>query len=448
ATEASNVWSFSDSAAGSFCMGPVSLRTAPATTLGNPDAREGEQCAWIQGINGTNGAIEIQFTAPADATSSTYGLGFRGVRRTQNQAGTPDQQEIRILAGSQEITYTGPSGQPQEYNPNFPWQRIFWWIGDYFFTETFTVAPGQTITLRIEGTSTAGNQMVFLDDIIITTPDALFSAGIPDNGEANGQPAGGDYVQVTRSDARWASAYGLKHMTYEHGWSIGGDSGASPVQEAAKYYDPRAAEAMRDTISIFHRAGGYNFTLGTYTTWPTYNEPVRQEGSLNSHAWPLVQGWDAEASTLPGFPNNGVFLPSQLTWQNRAIESGGVNALNLTSGDWITWDVITERAAIYHLNIITAGAGDVRVTLNGSTTIHQGTTGNILGTALSLSPGRHTLKVKALGGGVNITSAEIIQPSTLSSPILLSAADGDATILLNWSEVTGATGYRIRYGFE
>ena len=147
-------------------------------------------------------------------------------------------------------------------------------------------------------------------------------------------------------DARWAHSYGLHHMTYEHGWSIGGDSGAAPVQEFAKYRDARAAETMLKCLEIFQRAGGANLTLGTYTTWPLFAETIREEGTLNPTNWPLVQGLDQAWSGVAKFPDNGVPLPNHLHSGNRAI-AYGTSGTTVSAGNWISWNIIVPEAGQY-----------------------------------------------------------------------------------------------------
>lgn len=431
-----NVWNISNGPNGSVSFGPVNLRIAPAGALGNPDAFLGSNVAYISG----NGAVEISFNSPPSTGTAVYGLAFRGVQRGQ------DSMQLRITANGADITYRGINGQPQAYSPFFPWRRVSYWIGDYFFSETFSVPAGQPITLRFEGLSDA-SQMCFLDDLQLTSVDAIFAAGIPDTGEATGQPSGGDYVQSLRMDARWAQSYGLHHMTYEHGWSLGGDSGASPVQEYAKYRDQRTAGTMVEAMDIFQRAGGANMTLGTYSTWPLFSETIREEGVLSPTNWPLVQGLDTAWQSLAPFPDNGVSVPAILTAGNRAI--GFYTSENrVDAGEWMSWNVIVSQRALYNLSFALANGGAVQLTLNDAAILYAGAANGPQEIQAELTPGLHTLKIKGVSGSATFANGISLTIQGAPGAPVLSAVDGDGSASLSWTPAAGATSYLVRYGPE
>lgn len=438
-------------------FGPLDLRLAAPAGLGNPDARDGSQVAWIarDAATGANGSVEIAFTAPASAdgsgTPATYGLTFRAVQRSRTLSTVPDTQYLRLFAGAQEITYRGINGQPAAFTPIFPWQRISFWIGDYYFTEAFTLAPGQTITLRIEGAAPSGDPLCFLDDIRVTSVDAIFAGGIPDTGEATGQPNGGDYVQGLRADARWAQAYGLHHMTYEHGWSIGGDSGASPVQEHAKFRDPRAAQTMVDALAIFQRAGGANMTLGTYSTWPNFHEGIREEGVLNPTAYPLVQGLDAAWLALPAAPDNGVPVPAMLGGANAAL-AYGTSEPRVDAGEWLAWNIIVPERGQYRISLTTAllaGGSSHRLTVDETSLVLSAAPGAQQSTLVELTPGLHTLKWRGLSGALALTALVVTRDDApAASPQIQAVVDDDSRLTVRWLPVAGATSYLVRYGTQ
>ena len=87
--------------------------------------------------------------------------------------------------------------------------------------------PGSSHIIRFVGTSTTGDQTVFLDQVRITSVDAIFNSGIP-------HPT---YVPALQSDAELAGAFGIKYVSYEGGFAVGGDI-KTPLDTAA-YDDPR-----------------------------------------------------------------------------------------------------------------------------------------------------------------------------------------------------------------
>lgn len=440
-----NTYAITMVASGSFSFGPMSILSAPASARGNPDAYHGLRVAYVSNENGQNGVLQQTFQVPR---AGVYGLAFRAVQRAQRLASDADEMHLRITVNGVDITYRGINGQPQPYSPFFPWQRVSYWIGDYFFTETFDVQPGEQVTLRIEGVPQgAGSHMCFIDDLQLTSVDALFEAGIPDTGEATGQPTGGDYIRGLRMDARWAQSFGMHHMTYEHGWSIGGDSGASPIQEHAKYRDPRAAQTMIDAIDIFHRAGGANFTLGTYSTWPLFAETIREEGTLSPTTWPLAQGLDQAWSALPAFADNGVPAPATLTAGNRAIGFGS-SENRVDGGEWISWNIVVPQRGDYQIRAQFSGGGNIRLTLNETDAIHAGPAPAELATSRNLSPGLHTLKLLATSGTALFANGISVTLQNAPGSPTLTARDGDGQVYLTWTAVAGAESYVVRYGPE
>src|SRR5262249_32788654 len=130
-------------------------------------------------------------------------------------------------------------------DPNNPWPE--------FHTQTFTVfVPGSSHTIRFVGTSTAGDQTAFLDQVRVTSVDGVFASGLP---ERSLQPA-------LKDDAELAGAYGLRHVTYEGGLAVGGD-GKPPIAQAV-YDDPRAQQAYVTAVTQFQQVGGALFFNGTY----------------------------------------------------------------------------------------------------------------------------------------------------------------------------------------
>ena len=78
-----------------------------------------------------------------------------------------------------------------------------------------------------------------------------------------------------------AKALGLEQVSYEGGWSLGGDDGGSWIQLLAKYGDPRTAEAQGRFMDMFHLAGSAINVFGTYAQWPTWADYYAEQGLLD-----------------------------------------------------------------------------------------------------------------------------------------------------------------------
>ena len=236
------------------------------------------QCGYIAGT----GSMTTQVTIPATQISNSYAFVFKSVQRVKVGTSTPDTQKLRLYVNgvlTEWKSFNQAGGYtPTAYDPANPWNSlvVFWTPSTpYYSSGAFTAAPGTTVTLRIEGAG-AADQAAFLEDVRLASVDRTFADGMPGGGEANGQPAGTNYQFGLNIQASWAFAYGLKYTTYEGGWSLGGDTGGTPLQNTGKFKSPDAAMANTKAINMFHQAGGFLNTFGTYSLWPNWTEAGRK----------------------------------------------------------------------------------------------------------------------------------------------------------------------------
>src|SRR5262249_530279 len=148
-----------------------------------------------------------------------------------------------------------------------------------------TITTAGNHTIQFVGTGTRGTY-TYLDDVKVTSLDAIFAAGIPCTGTAN------TYQNQLNSQAKYAESYGLHVVAYEGGWSLGGDTGGTPLQNYAKYVDARAEQANIDSLDAFTKSGGVLYFFGTYAQWPEYDV-------ANAGTYPLTQGVQARNTSLP-----------------------------------------------------------------------------------------------------------------------------------------------------
>lgn len=343
-----------------------------------PAPVQGKQAAWIKGA-GTR--ISFRVTVPK-LESPVHGIVFRAALPKDSAATGPF---LRVTVNGQDVTYKG-SGQPRPWTESALWNRVAYWVGSWYFTENFEVKPGEPFTVAFEGLQ---DTLVFVDDVHLTSLDAFFASGIPASGAAMGQAvvAGVPYDDAIHADGYWAALYGLKYMTYEHGWSAGGDSGETPLQDHAKFRDPRAADSVERAIGFFHEAGGINPTFGTYSTWPTFDSTLREEGIFNVDAWPLYVGQKRILGRLPGEP---IIAPSVPATLDGAVPNAEINN---AGGRWLGYTVFSAKAASLPVRVEFSEPTDARLSLNNKEIIASGTAATELNATASLQGGINSLRI-------------------------------------------------------
>ncbi|MBX9625751.1 MAG: hypothetical protein K2X82_18270, partial [Gemmataceae bacterium] len=434
-----------------------------------PPAFTGGQVGYVAGT----GRLTATFTVPSAQTSDVYAVAFKAVNRkkvgaaaadTQNlrvylDYGTPNQVDITAKTFSQGNGYTPPSID----GIGGPWnaRNVFWVESQYYYSKTVRLAAGSTHTVTIVGTR-AEDQLAFLDDVRVTSVDAIFAGGIPAGGEAAGQPAGQRIRQAMNTSADWASAYGLRHVAYESGWSLGGDDGGSPVQLAAKYGDARTADAQGRFMDFYHEAGGEVNVFGTYAQWPRWSDFYAAEGLVDVGRYPIVGGITAQANRLPNLPTNGTAVaPTGVTAVPPAASLSGATAGprvavggRTTSGYAFVVDAPGWYTLTAPLANATAG-GQVRVLVDGRPVgvLQVPNTGSVTTFAdaaplvVALTPGRHVVLLTPLansgaGYAAVLGDLRVATPTPgLAPPAapsgLSAAAPSDRRVDLRWADNAG-----------
>jgi len=440
-------WTFSGTA-GIACYG------GSATDI--PPPYQGSQMAFIT----DDGAVSIPVTFPTNFISPIFGVSFKAVNRTKAGAANPDNESLRVyLDGTNDITartfiqWTGYT-IPAAYDPANPWLalNVSWTLSDYYYTRAFTVQPGGTHTITIRGfgdwsNPANTNQTAFLGEVRITSVDRIFEDGMPGGGEATGQPVGEVYQDTLNVEATWAKAFGLEELSYEGGWSLGGDDGGSWVQNEAKYGDARTASVQEHSMDMFHFAGSAVSVLGSYELWPNWGDYYAQQGLLDIARYPIVQGVDDRASQLPAEPDNGVLLPGILAPFTASISDSANASLGqiTAAGGWINWNVIAPVSGQYQATLIPLGAtNNAAVLLVDDAPVASA--GQWTGT-FPLTKGLHSVKVRSTSASVfQVTQIILSAVGAPASPTNWSVVAGDGQATLNWAPVAGATDYVVRFG--
>ncbi len=426
--------------------------TGNATLPWNTNMTYGPQMGYIT----DKGVITATFTAPSTQVSSVYSLAFRALNRGSDtlavrvilDRGTP--QETDISTG--DYTFLG-------YNASEPWKsKPFHWflpLADYYVTKTFTAQPGSQHTISLVGkgdSDTSANRTnlrAFIGEMRIASADAIFASGMPGGGEATGQPSGQVFMQVLNNMVDWAGAYGLHMLSYEGGWSLGGDTGGSPLQIVVKYSDPRAKAVQALTIDMFHWAGAAINVLGTYLQWPSWGETYAQQGLLDLGAAPIVQGIDDRQNAVRAEARNGSLVPGILFIPNIHLK----NSITSNTGQWqcgsycvITWNMLVPRTAPYTITLpASAGATSVELTVDGDTTIVNGSAVSGVSGTVSLTAGLHNVRLQSKASEPFVLHPLTVRAVGPAAPILYAVSfDGSGNPRLQWNVVSGATGYQVR----
>lgn len=295
----------------------------PAPAGAAPPTSPNAQVAYLQG----RGTLSRQVTFPHQQTSAVYGLMFQAVGRK----GAKDRQAFDVYIDGRKIDQ--PNTWQGYYLPGDEWER--------FDSATFTAAPGSTHTISFAGLSHQNDAVVFIDNVTLTSVDAIFAADIP-------AQSGGTQAQYQRRLAitgAWANLYGLKFVAYEGGWSLGGDAGGSPLQNYAKFHDPRAAAANLRSLDAFYRAGGALYTFGTYSQWMDWEDAGRE---------PLPTSMDRSNAALPPLPD-ALPIPGILRFDTRIKDFGDRNLDlgndgKITLRSLIAWNILASQNGRYRIS--------------------------------------------------------------------------------------------------
>lgn len=416
-----------------------------------PPAFRGGQMAYLT----DRGEIGTTVVFPTNPVSSVYGVSFKAVNRTAPGTVAADQENLRVyLDGTNDITARtfsqGRGYTPSAYDPNSPWAalNVFWTRSEYYFSRSFSVEPGSTHTITVRGqghpTNPAlTNQTAFIGEFRVTAVDRIFADGMPGGGEATGQPIGQNIQRTMNVEASWAKAFGLEELSYESGWSLGGDDGGSWVQLKAKYGDPRTADVQERFMNMFHAAGSAINVFGTYAQWPSWADYYAEQGLLNVGRYPIVQGIDANANRLPPEPSNGTLVPAVLTARHVTLSDNANASLGRiqNAGGWLAWNILVPQSGTYQIALST-GTNGTGVLLLDDLPLAEAQSGTRF-----LTRGLHSVKTRSVSTNAwTIQNVAVATVGAPASPASTSVIDGNAQATLSWSAVTGATAYMVRFG--
>ncbi|MGC9452631.1 MAG: PA14 domain-containing protein [Oceanipulchritudo sp.] len=418
-----------------------------------PPPWDGGQMAFIAGT----GQISVDVTFPSDFRSDVFAVGFKALNRVKNGTTESDAHKVQVFFDGVPInarSYNQSNGYvPLTYDPDTPWiaRVVFWTDSEYYSTETFGIVAGSTHTITFTGIGDPDDAL-FLEDVRITHVDAIFDGDMPAGGSAAGQVNSSTYLTGLNVQNDWATAYGLHHITYEGGWSLGGDTGGSPIQNRAKFGSAEASEVNERALDYFQRAGGAVNTLGTYAQWPSWSDNYAVEGLLDLVNNPLLQGQRAFLSKLPVASTNGTGVPNRLLISDARLGMGtsltGATATLDTAGDWISWHLLVPQRGDYTLTIAASGDADFVVEINGTVARTFAGAASLTPIVADLMTGQNGLRIRCLGGGSLTVSDILVENPDFTSAPAFSPRGGSFEYPVTISISSESPGAEIRYTLD
>jgi hypothetical protein len=198
-----------------------------------------------------------------------------------------------------------------------------------------TGAVGSVHTIEFVSTGTG---TVYIDQVGVGTVNGIYANISGSN--FSGLTVAGDITD----DSQVAHLFGLHVVNYEGGFNIGGDSGGTPLQQAANL-DPRAEQAVQYTVNTWLYPLGSEMPMQFNAVGPAY-------GLTNSLTYlnsPKILGYaDVSAESQPAI-TSGNTIPYAQAASTTITAAGGTAPI--------------DRA---WLNVTTAGYYDVAATFNSA----------------------------------------------------------------------------------
>ena len=401
------------------------------------DAPDGKQAAFIE--NGGTMSQSVNFSK-----LGTYAVSFHAAVK----AASPNAVDIYVDGAK-----CTPLGG---INPLWKVSESPWTPGGFerrgddlaimWGSATFPITQVGNHVIQFKGTG-KGGQYIFFDDLKILNPDSIYgpnSSYFPSMGEANGQdPRGGlaTFVDTLHNENAWASAWGLKTMAYEGGWSVGGDFDQKPIHSYCKFVDPLTIDADAKAINVYTSGGGALFCY-YYSQWP-------DDDIDNATHSPLVQAVIKRNDLLPTEPDYGALVPGTLAPADSTLISSANadrNGVLSAQGAWMSWNVIAPATQVYHLVPALSGTASYVLLVDDTATVPAGSPESDA-TGIKLTKGQHTVKIRNTSStAFTVQGISVTMKGAPAAPNLASANFGEGKCVLTWTAVPAAADYTVSYG--
>lgn len=351
-----------------------------------PQPPEGQQGGMVRGKGVLS--TDVAFSKPGK-----FSLTFHATGRNPFQIWVDDQNASAIAQFDHRIPPTNATCGIGGWGRNNGFK-------EEWGSAVFEIKEPGVHQLRLAGAGRDDKEYALFDNIRVNSLDAIMESGFG-GGSALGQPVQNKWGESQRKDTALVACFGLPRVSYEHGWSLGGDFYQRPIQNYAKLCDPRA-EAINDTaVSIFQKAGGGLMTWGVYTYWPPTD-------FANGRDYPIMKSFINTGNRLPETPDNGVVLPAVLTPATAVQWSWASSRAELPRrGDWLSWTMVAPQGGNYVIRVVSIGAGTLDVELDGCRLGPAQPAGAMVTIPVKLCGGLHGLRVRNVGGSITVSQVEV-----------------------------------------
>lgn len=367
------------------CAGPVTMLYSekPDLVVDLPQPPFGEQAAYING----KGEIEQQVDFPK---AGPYALTLNSLAKGEeifqfycdDQNATPGSSSD--IHGGAESFSMGGWGRNNGFKEEWG-------------SAVFTVDKPGLHTLRFVGKArTSGTAFVVIDNVRIASADVIMQSGFG-GGSALGQPVEKGWGTSQAKDSRFGITLGLPRVSYETGWSLGGDFYQKPIQNWCKLVDPRAEKINDQAIDIWKKTGGYLPVWGVYTYWP-------DEDAAHGQDYPIMKSFVKASQQLPPLPDNGATIPAVLT-PNTCMEWGG--KVLKDPGQFMGWTFISHETAVYKIKIETGVSGKFSIDVDGQSLGGIETCGAPVEYLIKVTKGIHGILIRSKEGAVDLQQITI-----------------------------------------
>ncbi len=245
------------------------------------------------------------------------------------------------------------------------------------------------------------------------TVDSIFNTWLPKNKATY-------YVPNVSAYSHWTSAYGLKNLGYEGGWSLDPTGHSDAAKQGAGNTDPRGLGVLIDGINTWNALGGDLYMYFRSSGDPVWNLTT-DITNLNALRLQAID-------TVNRNPRTGVTLGAAIPAVIPAVQfdatntygSPGPGDLTVNSGAWFSYTIRTGVAGTFQLGFKTAAlnaTGRLTVFLDGNplTTTVVPSTGSLSAmqdtakVIVPMSAGLHSIRVKGTAGSSVVRSVEITQ---------------------------------------
>jgi len=371
-------------------MGPVNFLYSMSADVPAPlqlreyaplQPSQGQQAAIIRG----DGQMSVEFTIPKEGD---YAVSFRAYTKNHTFSvqvdGKPANQ--RYQGDYRSDARTCALGGFSLANP----------LNERYDSGVFHATPGTHI-LTFTGAKAGADSFVVFDDIRLASADAIMESGFG-SGAAMGQPVENLWKQAQYRDTEICLVFGLARVSYESGWSLGGDTQQNAIQAWCKFCDPRGVAIQRDANNIFMASGASLPFWGVYNYFPV-DDPV------HATTYPIMRGIVDSGRQLPAEADNGVPIPGMLNKSNLALQwdySFKTKIVLDHPNRWEAWVVIAPATTTYQLRVQTTAGGSFEIEVDGHPLAAPTPSGNEVTLSVRLTKGPHGIRIRNRGGNFQL----------------------------------------------